>query len=361
MAAATKAEKDISTPAAAALPWLERGLAKTAVELPPAAIVRGRDGDGAALFALALVRRRLLQGGDEARAEAMLAAGGHPDFIRVLPIIRPTKIKPKDAIPCDGFFSTDDGKDDGATTKSVRKIIRIGQIRHLNEACALSPKFAEVKIALILRAAEMNRNAANALLKTLEEPPPSARLLLVCERPRLLPPTIASRCRIIPAPAPAPGEARQWLSQCGVADADALLSLCGDAPLSALEAAQTANSARAAMLAFFVRGGGAIEAAFALQKSPPALWLDWLQKWIADLAAATQGLPPRFYPGEAAEINRAAGRIAAINKTGGAYPVVFDFAANLAQARRAAAHPQNARLLLEATLYQYRAMFSPRS
>lgn len=75
--------------------------------------------------------------------------------------------------------------------------IRIGQIRELQKTFHLKPYQSPYRIALFLRFHEANDSAANALLKTLEEAPPHAILLLTADNPEQLLPTINSRCEIL--------------------------------------------------------------------------------------------------------------------------------------------------------------------
>ena len=62
---------------------------------------------------------------------------------------------------------------------------------------SMSPQASERRVALINDAHRMNQEGANALLKTLEEPPSHALILLVCDNPDSLLPTIRSRCQVI--------------------------------------------------------------------------------------------------------------------------------------------------------------------
>ncbi len=75
--------------------------------------------------------------------------------------------------------------------------IRIGQIRELQKTFHLKPYQSPYRVALFLRFHEANDSAANALLKTLEEAPPHAVLLLTADNPEQLLPTIVSRCEIL--------------------------------------------------------------------------------------------------------------------------------------------------------------------
>jgi DNA polymerase-3 subunit delta' len=80
----------------------------------------------------------------------------------------------------------------------------------------------------------LNRFAANALLKTLEEPPPRTVLILVATQPSRLPATILSRCQRIRARAPTRREALEWLETTrGNADWKGVLDVLGDAPMLA--------------------------------------------------------------------------------------------------------------------------------
>ncbi len=75
--------------------------------------------------------------------------------------------------------------------------LKIDQIRDLQRSLSLTPYDARYRVALLLRFQEANANAQNAFLKTLEEPPDKAILLLTADSPESLLPTIASRCEIL--------------------------------------------------------------------------------------------------------------------------------------------------------------------
>ncbi len=75
--------------------------------------------------------------------------------------------------------------------------IKISQVRELSRILNLKPYAAPFKTAIIDGAEKMNQEAANALLKTLEEPSGQAVLILITEHPELLPKTIVSRAQMI--------------------------------------------------------------------------------------------------------------------------------------------------------------------
>jgi DNA polymerase III subunit delta' len=75
--------------------------------------------------------------------------------------------------------------------------LKVEQIRELQRGLSLAPYEGRYKIALLLRFEEAHPSAANALLKTLEEPSPRVVLILTAESLESLPPTIVSRCETI--------------------------------------------------------------------------------------------------------------------------------------------------------------------
>ncbi|MBO9662719.1 DNA polymerase III subunit delta' [Dokdonella sp.] len=115
----------------------------------------------------------------------LLAAGSHPDFVRVALELR------------------DDGK--------TRTEITVDQIRALSQRLAMSSQFGGLQIALIDPADRLNAAAANALLKTLEEPTPATVIVLVADEAARLPATIRSRCQRIDVRPPSREEALAWL------------------------------------------------------------------------------------------------------------------------------------------------------
>ncbi len=93
------------------------------------------------------------------------------------------------------------------------KPIKIDQIRRLSEFVYARPQIAQRRVLIINPAEEMNLNAANALLKTLEEPAATTYLILLSHRPASLLPTIRSRCAQFPVGSPGAAVVREWLSQ----------------------------------------------------------------------------------------------------------------------------------------------------
>jgi DNA polymerase III subunit delta' len=93
----------------------------------------------------------------------------------------------------------------------ARRSIPVDEARALPEFFSKSPGRAAYRVAIIDSADDLNANAANAVLKTLEEPPQRGVLLLVSHRPGSLLPTIRSRCRRLAFAAPPADAAARWL------------------------------------------------------------------------------------------------------------------------------------------------------
>jgi DNA polymerase-3 subunit delta' len=114
--------------------------------------------------------------------------------------------------------------------------IRIDQVREIAAELALTRHGSGRKVAILTPADRLNRNAANALLKTLEEPTPGTLLILVAAYPSRLAATIRSRCVRVRIPRAATRVALDWLAaQRPGADWRATLAICGGEPFAALD------------------------------------------------------------------------------------------------------------------------------
>lgn len=123
------------------------------------------------------------------------------------------------------------------------KQIQISSIREINQFVSLTSQFAPLQIVVISPAEAMNRNSANALLKTLEEPRSGKLIILISSQPGRLLPTIKSRCQQISFALPANDQAMAWLDEQDEAGVDQsmhqrLLTLAGGAPLLAMQYVQ---------------------------------------------------------------------------------------------------------------------------
>ncbi len=126
------------------------------------------------------------------------------------------------------------------------KYIRVEQIRELTSELSLTAHGGGAGVTLLHPADAMNANAANALLKTLEEPRPGLTLILVTEAPARLPATVLSRCQKLRIGAPARAASIEWLNRSrGEGPWAAVLDVIGEAPFEAalLDPAEVAQVA----------------------------------------------------------------------------------------------------------------------
>jgi DNA polymerase-3 subunit delta' len=281
------------------LPWHEAAwqrlkAARTAGRLPHALLLQGPAGLGKRRFA-ELLARALFCASPDARGLPcgacrdcrLSASGAHPDLVAVEP-------------------------EEGAAQ------IRIDAVRALAAWEGLTAHSVGHKVALVEPADAMNPAAANALLKTLEEPAGQTLILLVSAHPGRLPATIRSRCQRLAFSPPPRDMAAAWLAGQGVhADLDLLYGLSAGSPLKALAlAAPDVLSQRAAMLGAFLEMMTGRRDPVALaeqwQKLDLTRTLEWLGGWAIDMVRLrTAPSPPiLFNPDQAEPLRRAARRTA---------------------------------------------------
>jgi len=168
--------------------------------------------------------------------------------------------------------------------------IAVDQIRDLIAYLSLRPHTSSRRVVILTPAEAMNINAANSLLKVLEEPPADSVLILVSHKPQLLSATIRSRCARIEFRVPSPVDAATWLQQEGVkreAIPD-LLAAAGSAPLRAAELNQLgfANAQKmmvADLQALQTGSGDPVECAVRWKEMGAEFCLSWLSGLLADL------------------------------------------------------------------------------
>ncbi|MGB5180248.1 MAG: DNA polymerase III subunit delta' C-terminal domain-containing protein, partial [Gammaproteobacteria bacterium] len=168
-------------------------------------------------------------------------------------------------------------------------VIKVDQIRWLAEKLAFSSHQGGYKVAVLNPAENMNINAANSLLKTLEEPSDNTVLVLVCERPSQLPPTVRSRCQQLRVDVPEPDTALQWLSGQGIeGPARTYLQMAHGAPLEALKQARVgsieARREHFDSLAGILEGRTSpLATALVWSKQDDMQGIRWMRDWLMDL------------------------------------------------------------------------------
>ncbi|HMA31730.1 MAG TPA: DNA polymerase III subunit delta' [Casimicrobiaceae bacterium] len=264
------------------------------------------------------------------------AAGQHPDFR----IVEPVEV------------------DDEGVAKRVEAIV-VDRIRALTEWVQVTSHRGGSKVALIVPAERMNAAAANALLKTLEEPPAETFLILVSHQPGRLPATISSRCQRVDAPRPSAAESAEWLAAEGVGEPERVLAQAAYAPLAAIGLAGAEYQAeRRSWLTAFAQPAALSVAALGARidalpresrKEGLGAVIGWLSGWCTDLARVRFGGAPLQNGDMAAELAALAGSVAPV--------ALFRYHRALLRARALLGHPLQPRLVAEALLIDYRELF----
>jgi len=174
--------------------------------------------------------------------------------------------------------------------EELGKAIGVDLVRRLIAKLALKPQYSGYRVVLVNPAEAMNRNAANAFLKCLEEPPERTLFLLVAELSQQLPATVISRCQMLLLVSPVAVIARQWLQAQGVAEQQQvpLLNLAQGAPLLALKYAQESRLEQYHICFddwknILIRKDCPVTAAEKWLKFPETQLLQWLISWTEDL------------------------------------------------------------------------------
>lgn len=167
-------------------------------------LIAGGEGAGKATLAYRIARRLLdrsrrsdasgLDVATNSEAFALVASGGHPDLF----VAERRFDEKKDAYDAN---------------------IAVETIRELTHFLQMTAAMGGWRVVIIDTADDLNRSSQNALLKSLEEPPPRTALLLLSAAPGRLPATIRSRCRRIDLPALGDAEVAEFLAREGVDDA----------------------------------------------------------------------------------------------------------------------------------------------
>jgi DNA polymerase III subunit delta' len=269
----------------------------------------------------------------------------HPDYRRV----RPEALEDEPA--ADGEEGGDaDARKTAKSSKAPSKEIKIEQIRNLADFMNISTHRQGLRVVVLYPAEALNMPASNALLKTLEEPPPGTVFLLASNSLDRLLPTILSRCRKFALPMPSHAQALAWLQAQGVADADSWLREQGGSPLAALAQAETGNrDDMETLLQLLARPSveGALKTADKLQKVPLAAQVSWMQRWLYDMFSYKLAGNIRYYPRYRKELAGLADKIHVSRLLA---------ALKAANERRATAdHPLSPKLFIEDMLLDYAA------
>lgn len=323
------------------LPWHTDALRRaTALDKAHALLVHGPAGAGHLELGLVLAQRWLCEAPSGAPCGHcgschLVRTRIHPDLLIVV----------SDALRAKYSWLSDE---EGAATKSEAKPSRDIRVQQVRQAIAWSRNSSgrgHGKVMLLHSADSLNLSAANALLKTLEEPPGRLRLLLTSTDPERLLPTVRSRCQRLPIELPAQSVALHWLTERGALNAQAVLALAGGSPLEALALIEEGIDAEWRQQ--LPRRVAAGDASLLLGRPLPRV-IELLAKLAHDVMAVAQGSAPLYFepttlPGAPDSALWAAWHAA------------------LLQAARHDEHPWQAALLIESLVTQAAALWPGRS
>ena len=340
-------------------PWQNKVwqiLAESHASRGHALLLSGRKGIGKLEFAQYLAKFLLCENSTQEKAACEICSscrwfeqGGHPDLCLVEPeALSELSDDISTRVRSDIGVNNEIRASNTKSKKKPSKQISIAQIRALADLVNMSSHRGGYKIILIHPVETMNVAAANALLKSLEEPPPQTLFILVTHRPHYLLPTLRSRCRQIAMPVPDFNQAVDWLEQQGVKNPKTSLAAVGYAPLAALEYNDSG---------YFVQHDAFIKSISALknfnpislaeemQKTDLPTVVNWLQKWCYDLMSFRLSGRIRYHLSKQATIKVLAPVIDPIQ--------LSRYLRSLINMQRLSHHPLNPRLFLEEILISY--------
>jgi DNA polymerase III subunit delta' len=273
-------------------PWLEPALSR-GLAMPGHALLLHASGSlGQLELALAMAHAALCEtptpdGRACGRCAAchLLASRTHPD----LRVLVPDAI----GLRLGWLVAAEEGGEGGSKSKAKpSRDIKVDAVRAAIDWAQRTSARGRAKVLVIHPAEAMNETAANALLKTLEEPPGRLRLLLTASDPEALLPTVRSRCQRLPVAMPAAAQAVAWLESAGVAQAGPLLAAAGGLPHAALALHEEGIDAGSwARVPAWARNGQTA----GLTGWPVARVVEALHKLCHDLMRLAAGGEPRYF------------------------------------------------------------------
>jgi len=330
------------------LPW-HRGAWERlfqASSLPQSLLVSGAAGAGLREFGRACARRALCPVAGKAeyacgvcRACQWSGLLQHPDLL----------VLGEDAMPApaDAAGDSEGTKEDKATDR-VR--IPVAEVRALIDFFQRSSHQEHSKVALLWPADSMNLQAANALLKVLEEPPEGSHLILVSRAPSRLPATIRSRCQHLKLRRPSVREASEWVRTQGIPNPELALAQVGQAPLAARDLTSEYWQTRARVLPMLALSPDAGKREAGINEVSELRHLvQLLQTWTYDMVSVYRTGQVRYHPDFESEIRTCIRRVSHYD--------LLEFDGRLRDARRRIDHALNTRLVWEELLLSYFNLF----
>ena len=223
------------------LPWTQEAfdsLVRSQGRQAHAYLLAGHSGLGKKNFAIQLAKSMLCHNSATSACAScqscnLFESGTHPDLHVLQSEKRSVEVEDVLASYSPRYLEDESKR---KKRKKPSAVIAIDQVRKVIPDINSRPHLAKCRIVIINGAEDLNINAANSLLKSLEEPPADSFFLLISHDPGRLLPTIRSRCLRIDFRVPEKQQALAWLTEqlAGRADASALLEHASGIPLRAL-------------------------------------------------------------------------------------------------------------------------------
>jgi len=273
----------------------------------------------------------------------------HPDFFPILPEdsydLLPFKVNPETIV---GSASDD---------KKQSKYIRIDQVRDILSVNELSSYRGGMRVILIYPVEAMRVEAANCLLKSLEEPGSNVFYILVSHRLESILPTIRSRCRLLALPKPAQDISIDWLtkqdrlSNLSKHHLEAQFLEMERSPLRVLQASEGKSFNSSQMLDELsnLNGIDHTRCVDLLNQGQLSDILVCLQKWCIDLYMVYSGLLPRYFPSREGVLHQ---KVQNLDING-----LNQFLKILVQELKLSTHPLFPKVQLESVLSKYAQLF----
>jgi DNA polymerase III subunit delta' len=339
--------------------------------LPHALLITGAPGTGKSAFSLRLAAGLLCETPKSERADGLacghckachwLEQGTHPDLRRIMPAAFDPTYDPSFT----GAANSSDADDDEPAEKGAEKAekkksseITVDQIRAMSRFLSVGGHRGGLRVVLVDPATSMNHIAANAFLKTLEEPLGNTIILMLASRPSQISATLRSRCVAHPLAAPTADEAQAFVAEHApeVTKKDRIdaLQMAGGMPLRALALVRGQESAGYRLALDVIQRlpeTGWRQASTEVSQLPAPQWVAVLQYWIADLARVSNGAGPMRFGAQLVTLKQLAG------SSNLSLHQLLAFGQWLDTQRRWASHPLNPRLFAEDILMRYCKLF----
>ncbi len=288
---------------------------------------------------LALALAHFVVTGTHSQSQSLFLAGSHPDLHVLMP---------EDHVQ-DNLLGSFAKRYLEQHSGKPKRTISIEQVRTLSHALTTHPHISKHRVILIFMAETMNRNAANALLKSLEEPPANTLFILVSDELSRLAKTIRSRCSLVQFRQPDVESAKAWLKLDGRIpenNIDTYLSMSNNQPLQAVRLFEggyldSLKTVFTDVNNLWMRRAEATQVAKSWQDLGSAQVLDILQKLATDLLRNSLSEAPKsvFFPVQQPWFKSSSGKLSRVK--------LLDVIDELNYAKRMLATPVDQLLVLE--------------